>query len=354
MRIFLQLLREFRLPLLLGIAWTVFNFVDRPISLWTVREVVNVFGPTFFFISWLVAQWYRVKKQQRVEHGLTEIQRDVRAIHSPLLPSGIFLTLRYEATDHDLDLLFKGETGFRAYGPDQPMPPPPVGLPPGMTEGRVFRPGGYFEYQHGALSAAGFFKQSHPGYNTIHCAVSHTVSSLPTEKTAEAATRNNPLLAAPSVRVHLYFDGRPKSNNCDASLTLVSALETHKISATHAIDNSVFVDHLMHLVPEPVDQTQNWSSSDLKGAFLRVTLGFFYVEAISSLPKESWPLVHNLQFWMGPQAERLFSFSLAQLSSQIVREDPNPMAAGQAKCVQVQFECEIDRTAYSKGLLASA
>ncbi len=353
MRVLLQLLREFWLPLLLGVAWTVFNFVDRSISRWTVREALNVFGPSFFFISWLIAQWYRVKKQQRVEEGLTEIQRDVRVIHSPLLPCDLFLTLRYEATDHDLELLFKGESGFRAFGSDQPMPPPPVGLPPGMTEGRVFRPGGYFDYEHGVLSAAGFFKQSHPGYNAIHCAVRHTVSSLPRETIAEAATRNNPLLAAPSVRVHLYCHGRPKSDHSHPSLTLVSVLEPHDIAATHAIDNVVFVDHLMHLVPEPADQTQNLSSSDLKGTFLRVTLGFFYVEPLSSLPKQSWPVMHNLQLWLGPKSDRLFSFALTQLSSQIVREDPNPIARGQAKCVQVQFECEIDATAYSRGLRAS-
>jgi hypothetical protein len=353
MKVFLQLLREFWLPLLLGIAWTVFNFVDRPITLWTVREILNVFGPTFFFISWLVAQWYRVKKQQRVEHGLTEIQKDVRAIYSPLLPCGLFITLRYEATDHDLDLVFQGESGFRAFAPGQPMPPPPVGLPPGMTDGRVFRSGGYFEYQHGVLSAAGFFNQSHPGYNPIHCAVTHTVSSLSREKLA-AVKQSNLLLAAPSVNVHLYFQGRPKSNNVKPSLTLVSVHKTHEIAAANAIDNSVFVDQAIHLVPEPANQMQNWSTADLNGTFLQVTLRFFYIEPMLSLSKESWPVMHNLQLWLGPKADKLFTFDLTQLSSQIVREDPNPIAVGQAKCIQVQFEYKIDAAAYSKGLLASA
>lgn len=162
MKILLQLLREFWLPLLLGIGWTVFNFVDRPLSDWTTRNVLNVFGPTFFFMSWLVAQWYRVRKQQRVEEGLVGIQRDVRAIHSPLLPCGLFVTLRFRATDSDFDDLFAGENGFRVFRPDQPMPPPPVGLPPGMTDGRVIRPGGYLEYRRGVLFAAGFFKQDQP------------------------------------------------------------------------------------------------------------------------------------------------------------------------------------------------
>ncbi len=353
MKTLLQLLREFWLPLLLGIAWTIFNFIDRPLSRWTVREVLNVFGPTFFFISWLVAQWYRVKKQQRVERGLIEIQRDVRAIHSPLLPCGLFLTLRFEASDHDLKGLFEGEEGYRAFGPDQPMPPPPVGLPPGMTDGRVFRQDGYIEFQGGTLAAAGIFRLGHPGFNVIHCSVRHTVSSLPPQKILQAAGRNDPLLATPSARVELYFDGRPKSDNSRPSLILGSVPKAPEIAAAHALDNTVFVDHALHLVPEPADQTRNWSTSDLKGAYVRVILGLFYVESISSLPKCGWPKMHNLQLWLGSKAEKVFSFSLEQLSSQIVREDPNPIARGQATCVQVLFEHEIDDAAYTKGLAST-
>jgi hypothetical protein len=36
-------------------------------------------------MSWLVAQWYRVRKQQSVEEGLTGIKADIRAMRSPLL-----------------------------------------------------------------------------------------------------------------------------------------------------------------------------------------------------------------------------------------------------------------------------
>lgn len=94
--------------------------------------------------------------------------------------------------------------------------------------------------------------------------------------------------------------------------------------------------------------------ADLRGTYLSVELGFFFIEPFSSLPKESWPVIHNLQLLCGPKADKLLSFSLAQLSTQIVREDPKPLAKGQAKCVQVQYECEIDDAVYSTGLLASA
>ena len=53
MQVILQLLKEFWLPLLLAIGWTAFNVVDKPSASWTVREVLNIFGPTFFrWSSW--------------------------------------------------------------------------------------------------------------------------------------------------------------------------------------------------------------------------------------------------------------------------------------------------------------
>jgi hypothetical protein len=297
MKILLQLLREFWLPLLLGIVWTIYNFVDRPLAQWTAREAINVFGPTFFFLSWLLAQWYRVKKQQRVEDGITEIQRDVRAIHSPLLPCGLFLTLRFEATDNDLELLFKDEDGYHGFHSDQAMPPPPLGLPPGMTEGRLFRPGGYLDYENGVLSAAGFFNQKHPGYNTIHRTVSHTVSSI--SAIDQAKKRHSSLFALPRTKVELYFGVKSISEHTKPSLVLVSGPNPPEIAAACALDNSVFVDHVMHLLPEPANQTRSWGTADLKGAHIRVTLSFFFIEPISFLPKGSWPTMHNLQLLLG-------------------------------------------------------
>lgn len=355
MKVLLQLLREFWLPLLLAIAWTTFNFVDRPFPQWTVREVLNILGPTFFFVSWLVAQWFRVKKQQRVEDGISEIRRDVRAIHAPLLPIGLFLTLRAQhVEDLDLERLFKGEQGYREYGLEVPMPPPPIGLPPGMTEGRLQKPGGYVDYEGGVVKAAGIFKLGHPGFNVIHSPVQHTISSLSSKRLAQARTKNDPLLATPSVRIELYLGGQPKSDDVKPSLVLVSTNGNQHVDAVSALDNNIFVDHQLHLIPEPADQVRGWSASDLKGAFVRVTLTFFYIKPFFSLPEESWPSMQNLQLWLGPKADRVFAFSLEQLASQTVGLDPNPIARGQAECVRVQFSCLIDEAAYSKCLLSSA
>ena len=138
-----------------------------------------------------------------------------------------------------------------------------------MTDGRVFRPGGYLDYESGVLSAAGFFKQEHPGYNTIHRTVFHTISSLPTQTINQAKKRNNPLLTLPSAKVELYFGGRPKSKNAKPSLVLESGSKMPEIAATHALDNSVFVDHVMHLLTEPAKQARSWGTTDLKGSHIR-------------------------------------------------------------------------------------
>jgi len=71
-----QLLREFILPLVFALIWTMYNLAAAP--KWTVLHAVNVFGPTFFFVSWLVAQWFRVRKQQKVEANLREIDASLK------------------------------------------------------------------------------------------------------------------------------------------------------------------------------------------------------------------------------------------------------------------------------------
>ncbi len=351
MRALSQLFREFWLPLLLGIAWTAYNFVDRPFTQWTVREFINVFGPTFFFISWLVAQWYRVRKQQRVEDGLSEIQRDVRAIHAPIFPCGLFLSLRMEATDKDLSSLFEEAPGFRAFSPDKPPPPPPLGLPPGLTQGRVIHPNGYIEYLNGSMAAAGFFKQEQPGYNIFERKVSHTVSALPRDAIASAKTRSHPLLSVPSVEVDVTF---PNKSSSAQSVRLVSALKTHEIGDVLALDSTVLVDHLFKLVADPAHQPMNWNLTDLQGAKLRLVLKLFFIEGLSHLPSTSWPVLHNFQLWLGPRADRIFSLDPARLKSQSIRNDPNPIAHGQAECVELVYEASIDKGTYTECLLATA
>jgi len=347
MRVVFQLLREFWLPLLLGVAWTAFNIVDNPRSHWSVREFFNIFGPTFFFMSWLVAQWYRVRKQQRVEEGLTEIQAGVQALQSPLLPCGLFLTLESVAADEDVERIFGKQPGFRAYGPDRPMPPPPLGLPPEMKEGRLFSPNGYIDYHNGIVEGAGFYNIKHPGFNSIHRPIKHTACTMGPESVSE----NNPFFAPPAAQIELFFSGKPATIDAAPSLVLNGSMLNVEILRAYALDDHIFVDFAIHSLA-PVPLGSNWSTTILKGAFIRVELNFFFIEGVMSLPRESWPVLHNFQLWFGNNANQLLTFSLKELTKQTTRENPKPIAMGKAVCPQILFEHQMDSSTFSKNLLS--
>jgi hypothetical protein len=79
-----QLLAEFWLPFIVALAWTCFNVWPIDTDHLSLRATVNIFGPTFFFASWLMAQWYRVRKQQKVEGNLSTIEASVKQTLSDL------------------------------------------------------------------------------------------------------------------------------------------------------------------------------------------------------------------------------------------------------------------------------
>jgi hypothetical protein len=349
MKVLRQLLREFWLPLTLGVAWTVFNIIEKPRSQWTVRETLNILGPTFFFFSWLVAQWYRVRKQQHVESELTDIRAGVRALQEPLLPCALFVTLRIDAPPDDVKRVFGAEPGYRAYGSDHPMPAP-HGLPPGVADARLFSTDSYRDYRNGILEAAGVFRQGHPGYNTIHRPVSHTVAQIGSDTLSTLADRAEPLLGLPSVHVEVFFNGRPASPSTKPSLVLSGAPTEVKIATAWALDESVFVDMVSPLVP-PTGHGSSVSTAALRGAFLRITLDFLYVADLCELPRSSWPTLHNLQLWFRG-AGQLLTFQPEQLLAQITQEGSRVKLAGGAKCAQVLFEYVLDDASFEKGLLA--
>ncbi|AQT58890.1 hypothetical protein [Cellvibrio sp. PSBB023] len=70
MNIFKQIVKEFYIPLILSVSWVLYNIYGGSNGTeWTTQKVVNVFGPTFFLLSWLTGQFFRVKKQTRVENS---------------------------------------------------------------------------------------------------------------------------------------------------------------------------------------------------------------------------------------------------------------------------------------------
>lgn len=78
MKVFLQILKEFSFPFMLAIIWTLFNLFDKIKINWSFKEFINIFGPSFFFASWIFSQWFRVRKQQTVETGLMGIETSIK------------------------------------------------------------------------------------------------------------------------------------------------------------------------------------------------------------------------------------------------------------------------------------
>ena len=76
MKLATRLLKEFWLPATVAVAWTVYNLRTAG-SVWDVKTLINVFGPSFFLASWATGQFFRVQKQAHVEKNLTSIESRV-------------------------------------------------------------------------------------------------------------------------------------------------------------------------------------------------------------------------------------------------------------------------------------
>ncbi len=67
-----QLVREMWAPLVMAVSWTGFSLYQDP-GARNVKDAISNFGTSFFLVCWAFSQWYRVKKQQKVEGGISEI-----------------------------------------------------------------------------------------------------------------------------------------------------------------------------------------------------------------------------------------------------------------------------------------
>lgn len=74
-----QLIREFWVPFLLAVVWTAYNVLTSTQS-WGLRTAINVFGPTFFLLSWATGQFFRVRKQSRVEDSFLSIEQRLKEL----------------------------------------------------------------------------------------------------------------------------------------------------------------------------------------------------------------------------------------------------------------------------------
>lgn len=70
----MQLAKEFLSPLIIAAAWTIYNIYELNVNDRSLKNFINIFGPAFFLTSWGISQWFRVRKQQKVDQGLTSIE----------------------------------------------------------------------------------------------------------------------------------------------------------------------------------------------------------------------------------------------------------------------------------------
>lgn len=71
MKVAKQLLKEFALPCVVALSWTLYSMSGGQFSL---IAAVTVFGPAFFLASWLVGQVFRVRKQVGVEKSFGDVE----------------------------------------------------------------------------------------------------------------------------------------------------------------------------------------------------------------------------------------------------------------------------------------
>lgn len=75
---FRQIGREFWAPMLGAVLWVVYEYCNSTTEGERgVSALIKAFGAAFFFISWLLAQWFRIRKQQKVDSYLSVIDTRV-------------------------------------------------------------------------------------------------------------------------------------------------------------------------------------------------------------------------------------------------------------------------------------
>jgi len=73
MDIYKRLIKEFWVPAIAAATWTIYSLATRN-DAWDVKIVINIFGPSFFLLSWATGQFFRVKKQTHVDANLKGIE----------------------------------------------------------------------------------------------------------------------------------------------------------------------------------------------------------------------------------------------------------------------------------------
>ena len=86
-----RLAKEFWLPLLLAAVWTGFGVlsgggydIKGAVAKANLQSIIANFATSFFFLSWLSGQVFRVKKQAHVEAGLASVEQRIGVLLSKI------------------------------------------------------------------------------------------------------------------------------------------------------------------------------------------------------------------------------------------------------------------------------
>lgn len=270
------------------------------------------------------SQWNQSFKEQQkdVQEAMSGMQADIRAMQSPLLPCSLFYTLKFTCPVERLRLVFEGRQGWMKYKD-------------GST---ILTPAGLVEI--------------HSACNPIEMKVHESRCSI-SEEEAEQLGQEGPVVLMPvSVSIELFF-GQTSDISSQASLILCTSPKTQTISSVKGLelfDRTVFQNVVCKNLSVQNSSRHSWSTTDLCDSYLRVTLEFFFIRSINDIAKEDWPSLHNLQLVIGPKIEHILAFNLEQLTKQVVRNSPNPLAKGDAEFIQIVFEFAIDKQIYKNNL----
>ncbi|AHL36908.1 hypothetical protein CD58_18240 [Pseudomonas brassicacearum] len=67
-----QLVKEFRIPLVVATAWTTYAVWGPEVSF---KSIISTFGTSFFLASWMTGQIFRVRKQAGVEKSFGSVEQ---------------------------------------------------------------------------------------------------------------------------------------------------------------------------------------------------------------------------------------------------------------------------------------
>lgn len=89
--VFKQLIKEFVLPFIIAMCWAIYNMTEQNTIVWSSTLFIQSFGAAFFFISWLLAQYFRVRKQTKVDNNLQSIHQNISSVVDELKDATIKL-----------------------------------------------------------------------------------------------------------------------------------------------------------------------------------------------------------------------------------------------------------------------